>query len=162
METQIENRRLTLLVLSGDMEKGLAACNLALAGLAAGREVTLFFTFWGLNLLKKPKARSRGPLLARLLSLFNRDSATRQRMGRFQLLGGGPWALSRLMRGRGLPGVLEGLAMAHGMGARILACSNTLDLLGYDRSSLIAEVDGVVGAAAFLECASEGQTITLS
>jgi peroxiredoxin family protein len=162
MERNDHQQRLTLLVLSGDMEKGLAACNLSLSGLAAGKQVTLFFSFWGLNLLKKQHTRSRGPLFARLLSLVNRDNSRKQRMGRYQMLGGGPWALSRLMRARGLPGVLEGLTMIHEMGARILACSNTLELLGYDRESLIAEVDDVVGAATFLDRASEGQVITLS
>lgn len=55
-------RSLTLLILSGDLEKGLAACNLALATLAGNRRVTLFFSFWGLNFLKRPGAKGAGAL----------------------------------------------------------------------------------------------------
>jgi peroxiredoxin family protein len=70
--------------------------------------------------------------------------------------------MSRLMRTRGLPSLHEGLKTAHGMGARVVACSQSLELLGLARESLIAEVDDVAGAAAFLESASSGTVITLS
>jgi peroxiredoxin family protein len=153
---------LTLLILSGDMEKGLAACNLALAALAAGRPVSLFFTFWGLNLVRRPEARARGSLLQSVMGSLNRDHAGRQRMGRFNLLGAGPWAMARLLRRKGIPALQESLALAHQMGARLVACSATLDLMGYTRESLIPEVDEIAGAAAFLEAAGGGQVITLS
>lgn len=153
---------LTLLILSGDMEKGLAACNLALAALASGRKVTLFFSFWGLNFLKRPGARPRGPLLSRLFGRMNGDDAARQRMGRFHLFGAGRWALLRLMGRYDLLPVREGLRAAHGMGARLLACSNTLHLMGLDRGDLVPEVDDVAGALGFLEAADEGTVITFS
>lgn len=155
-------KSLTLLVLSGDMEKGLAACNIALAALASGSRVTLFFTFWGLNLLRKPGSRASGGLMARLLSLVNRDHAERQRLGRMNLFGAGRWAMSRLMKSKGLTPFRESLALAHRMGAQIVACSNTLELMGFARESLIPEVDDIAGATMFLDTASEGQVITLS
>lgn len=154
--------RLTLLVLSGDMEKGLAACNLALGSLASGGEVTLFFSFWGLNFLKRPGAPSPGGFLRRALAGLNRDDASAQRLGRFHLMGAGRWALSRLMRSRRVPSVQEGLVLAHGMGARFIACSTTLELMGLSRESLLPEVDDIAGAAAFLEAAKDTTVITLS
>ena len=154
--------RLTLLVLSGDMEKGMAACNLALAALASGTRVEIFFSFWGLNLLRKPGTGAEGGVLQRLLGLLNRDHAGHQRLGRFNLLGAGRWAMIRLMKSRGLPTFPEGLSMAHQMGARIVACSSTLELMGFCRDSLVSEVDEVAGASAFLESARQGQVITLS
>jgi peroxiredoxin family protein len=155
-------KTLTILVLSGDMEKGLAACNLALAALASGRTVTLFFTFWGLNFLRRPGARARGPFLARFLSRVNGDDAARQRLGRFHMLGAGRWALLRLMGRYNLLPVRGGLQAAHQMGARILACSNTLQLMGLQRDDLIHEVDDVAGALGFLDAADEGTVVTLS
>jgi len=156
------SRSLTLLVLSGDLEKGLAACNLALAALAGKRHVTLFFSFWGLNFLKKPGAKGAGPLLARLLGFFNHDHAGSQRLGRFHGMGAGRWALLRLMGRYDILPVHEGLAMAHQMGARIVACSNTLHLMGLNRESLIGEVDEIAGALTFLDAADEGTVVTLS
>ena len=153
---------LTLLVLSGDMEKGLAACNLALAALAGGRPVTIFFSFWGLNLVRRPEAKARGSLLQSIMGTLNRDHAGRQRLGRFNLLGAGRWAMTRLMRRKGVPALQESLALAHQMGARLVACSATLELMGYTRESLLPEVDEVAGAAAFLSDAGAGTVITLA
>jgi len=152
---------LTVLILSGDMEKGLAACNLALAALAGGRKVTLFFTFWGLNFLKRPGVKGHGPTLGRILGTLNDDHAGRQRLGRFHLLGAGHWALLRLMGRYNLLPVRENLTMAHQMGARILACSNTLQLMGLEREDLIPEVDEIAGALTFLDAADEGTVVTL-
>ena len=155
-------RPLTLLVLSGDMEKGLAACNLALAALAGERRVTLFFSFWGLNFIRRPGARTKGPILARCLGLMNRDDASRQRLGRFHFLGAGRWAFLRLMGRYDLLPMREGLSAAHQMGARLLACSNTLQLMGLEKGDLIPEVDDVAGAMTFLDSADEGIVVTLS
>ncbi len=161
-EAQQIQGELVLLVLSGDMEKGLAACNLALAALAAGRPVTLFFSFWGLNFIKAKSPRPGGALLSRLFGWINRDHAERQRLGRFHLGGAGRWALLRLMRRHRLPSFRESLGMAHQMGARVIACSTTLGLMGLNRDDLIPEVDEIAGAMAFLERARAGQALCIS
>ncbi|MGA9751597.1 MAG: DsrE/DsrF/DrsH-like family protein [Acidobacteriota bacterium] len=153
---------LVLLVLSGDMEKGLAACNLAIAALAADRPVTLFFSFWGLNFLKERKGRADGTPLSRLFGWINRDHAASQRLGRFHLGGAGRWALLRLMRRHRIPPFRESLEMAHQMGARVIACSATLSLMGLGRDDLIPEVDEIAGAMAFLDRARGGQAICIS
>ncbi len=154
--------RLTVLILSGDMEKGMAACNLALSALAGGRQATLFFSFWGLSFLKHSGGHGRGTFLARAFSALNHDHAERQRLGRFNLGGAGRWAMSRLMWRRRIPSVLESLVQAHHMGAHIIACSNTLELMGLDRKDLIPEVDDIAGAMTFLDAASEGVVVTIS
>lgn len=155
-------RPLTMLVLSGDLEKGLAACNLSLAALAGHRRVTLFFSFWGLNFLKKPDAKGAGSLLARLVGLLNRDHAESQRLGRFHGMGAGRRAMLRLMGRHHVLPVHQGLALAHQGGARIVACSNTVQLLGLGREDLIGEVDEIAGALTFLDAADEGIVVTLS
>jgi peroxiredoxin family protein len=151
-----------LLILSGDLEKGMAVCNLALAALAGQRRVTLFFSFWGLNFLKKPGANGTGPLLSRLLGFLNHDHAGSQRLGRFHGMGAGRWAMLRLMGRYNILPVNQGLAMAHQMGARVVACSNTLQLMGLQRDDLIPEVDEIAGALTFLGAADEGTVVTLS
>jgi peroxiredoxin family protein len=161
-EAQQVQGELVLLVLSGDMEKGLAACNLAIAALAADRPVTLFFSFWGLNFLKERKGRAGGPLLSRLFGWINRDHAASQRLGRFHLGGAGRWALLRLMRRHRIPPFRESLEMAHRMGARVIACSTTLGLMGLSRDDLIPEVDEIAGAMSFLDRARGGQAICIS
>lgn len=156
------HKPLTILVLSGDMEKGLAACNLALAALSCERPTTLFFSFWGLNFLKRPGAKPRRPAMGRILGFLNRDHAGRQRLGRFNLFGAGRRALLNLMGRHKMQDVQEGLAQARQMGARIVACSNTLQLMGLDREDLVSEVDEVAGAICFLDAADGATVVTLS
>lgn len=151
-----------ILVLSGDMEKGLAAMNLALAAAAGGSEVTLFFSFWGLNFLKRPGAGAGGGWLQRAMGWMNRDSAARQRLGRFHMSGAGAWAMRRLMRAKGMPEFRESLAMAQGMGVKVLACSTSLEVMGLSPGALVEEVQGVAGAAAFLEAARDATVVTLA
>lgn len=156
------NHRLSILVLSGDLEKGLAACNLALAGVASGGRVTVFFSFWGLNLLKRRKAAVKGSLLTRFFGRLNRDNADRQRLGRFNMLGIGRRALLRLMRRQGMASFRESLASAHTLGVKIIACSTTMGLMGLDRDALLDEVDEVAGAMTFLGESVDGQSLCIS
>lgn len=152
---------LCVLVLGGEMEKGLAAMNLALAAAATGAPVTLFFSFWGLNFVRRAGAGGGG-FLQRAMGWMNRDSADRQRMGRFHLMGFGRWAMRRLMRAKGMPEFRESLAMAKGMGVRVVACSTSLEVMGLRREDLVDEVDEVAGAAAFLEAAGGASVVTLT
>lgn len=151
-----------ILVLSGDLEKGLAAMNLALAAAAGGSEVTLFFSFWGLNFLKRPGAGAQGSFLQRAMGWMNRDSIAGQRLGRFHMGGAGRWAMRRLMRAKGMPEFRQSLEMATGLGVRVLACSTSLEVMGLSRESLVDEVDGIAGAAAFLEAARDATVVTLA
>jgi len=153
---------LCILVLSGEMEKGLAAMNLALAAAAGGSEVTLFFSFWGLNFLKRPGAAAGGSFLQRAMGWMNRDSAARQRLGRFHMAGAGRWAMRRVMRAKGMPEFRDSLAAAREMGVKVLACSTSLEVMGLSPESLVDAVDGVAGAAAFLEAARDATVVTLA
>jgi len=96
------------------------------------------------------------------MAVLNRDHSGRQRLGRMNRLGMGRLAMAKLMKSKGLPSSHDGLLLAHKMGARIVACSTTLELMGFSRESLIPEVDDVAGAATFLESAQGGTVITLS
>ena len=58
-----EKEKMTLILFSGEMDKALAAFNIALGGAASGMDVTIFFTFWGLNVIKKNEAASRAGAL---------------------------------------------------------------------------------------------------
>ena len=128
----------------------------------SGGRVTLFFSFWGLNLLKRRKATIRGPLLTRVLGRLNRDNVDHQRLGRFNMWGLGRRALLRVMRRKGMASFHESLTAAHGLGVRIIACSTTIELMGLDREALIAEVDEIAGAMTFLGESANGRSLCIS
>ena len=69
--------KLTIAVLSGDLERALAAFMLAITGATMGMEVSMFFTFWGLNIIKKNEGSvpSKG-LMRKMLNFINRGGAS--------------------------------------------------------------------------------------
>jgi peroxiredoxin family protein len=87
-----EKEKLTIAVLSGDLERALAAFMLAATGAAMGMEVSMFFTFWGLNIIKRNEGgiKSKG-LMRKMLNIMNRGGSKRLNLSRFNMFGLGTW-----------------------------------------------------------------------
>jgi len=148
-----EKEKLTMAVLSGDLERALAAFMLATTAASMGMEVSMFFTFWGLNIIKKNEGgiRSKG-LMRKMLNLMNRGGSKRLKLSRFNMLGLGTWMIKRLMKDTNMPSVDEFIAMAHQMGVRIIACTTTCGMMGIpaEEDTFRSEVTTLAGAAYFL------------
>src|SRR4030043_1128625 len=111
-----DKEKMTIIVFSGEMDKVLAAFNLAIGGVTAGMDVTMFFTFWGLNVIKKNEGgiKSKG-LMRKMLNIMNRGGAKRLKLSRFNMLGLGTWMMKRLMKDTNMPSVEEYITMAKDM-----------------------------------------------
>ncbi|MFC2072576.1 DsrE/DsrF/DrsH-like family protein, partial [Chloroflexota bacterium] len=108
-----EKEKLTIAVLSGDLERALAAFMLAVTGASMGMEVSMFFTFWGLNIIKKNEGgiKSKG-LMRKMLNLMNRGGSKRLRLSKFNMFGLGTWMMKRLMKDVNMPSIDEFICMA--------------------------------------------------
>ncbi len=145
----------TIVVFSGELDRALAAFNIATTAASMGMEVTMFFTFWGLNVVAKEGARGSGRSpLQRMLGLVNRGGARRLRLSRLDMLGGGRAAMKKLMRAYRMPSLEEMMAMARELGVRFIACTTSMALMGLGESDFIPEVDEFAGAATYVEEAS--------
>src|SRR3990172_8725859 len=104
--------KLTIAVLSGDLERALAAFMLAVTGASMGMEVTMFFTFWGLNIIKKNEGsiKSQG-LMKKMLNRMNRGGSKRLKLSRFNMLGLGTWMMKKLMKEANMPSLDEYITM---------------------------------------------------
>ena len=148
-----EKEKLTIAVLSGDMERALAAFMLATTGASMGMEVSMFFTFWGLNILKKNGGGSRSKgLMKKMLNFINRGGAKRLKLSRFNMLGLGTWMMKRLMKEANMPSVDEYITMASEMGVKLIACTTTCGVMGLpaEVETFRSEVQSLAGAAYFL------------
>ncbi len=158
-----EKEKLTLAVLSGDLERALAAFMLATTGASMGMEVSMFFTFWGLNIIKKNEGsiRSKG-LMRKMLNFMNRGGSKRLKLSRFNMLGLGNWMMKRLMKDANMPSVDEYITMASEMGVKLIACTTTCGVMGVpaEKETFRSEVQVMAGAAYFLNEARKS-TITL-
>lgn len=149
--------KMTIVVFSGDMDKVLASLILATTGAAMGLEVSMFFTFWGLNVLRKKKLTSGRRVLQRLMNALNRGGASRLPLSRFNMLGLGPALMKIMMKQSRVPGVPELLETAKGLGVKLMACTTTLSFMDFAKEDFIEGVDGFAGAATFLGDALDGK-----
>ncbi|MBM4445279.1 MAG: hypothetical protein FJ020_08270 [Chloroflexi bacterium] len=150
--------KVTLIMFSGDMDKAMAAFNIAIGAASMGMEVSIFFTFWGLNLLKKNEGPIRSPgIMRKMLNVMNRGGSKRLPLSRFHMLGLGKWMMGKLMKESKSPSVQELLTLAHQSGVKFMACTTTMGIMAISKEALIPEVDSFAGVATYLAEAREGK-----
>ncbi|MEE9202974.1 MAG: DsrE/DsrF/DrsH-like family protein [Dehalococcoidia bacterium] len=153
--------RLSLVLSTDHLDKVFSAFNIANAAAASGMEVSIYFSSWSLNLVKRRGAHPRGEgFLARLLSFFSARGPDRLPLSRFNFLGIGGWMMRRRMKAEGIQSIPEMMSDARDLGVRFIACDNPLAIMGLRREDLIDEMDAVVGTASYVQEASEAD-ITL-
>ena len=155
-----DKEKLTLAVMSGDLERALAAFMLAITGASMGMEVKIFFTFWGLNIIKKNEGgiKSKG-LMRKMLNFINRGGSKRLKLSKFHTFGLGTWMMKRLMKDTNMPSIDEYITMAHQMGVELIACTTTCGVMGLpaEEETFRSEVTTLAGAAYFLSEARESK-----
>jgi peroxiredoxin family protein len=153
-----EKESVTLVVFSGELDKALAAFNIAIGAASAGLEVSMFFTFWGLNIIKRNEGgiKSKG-MMRRMLNFMNRGGSKRIHLSKFHMLGMGTWMMKRLMKDVNFPPLDELIAMAKEMGVKFIACTTSMGIMGISKEAFIPEVDSFAGVATYLAEASEGR-----
>ena len=149
--------KVTLVVFSGELDKAMAAFNIAIGAASMGMEVSMFFTFWGLNIIKRNEGsiKSRG-LMRKMLNFINRGGSRRLPLSRFHMLGLGKWMMGRLMRDVRFPPPEEMVALAKEMGVKFIACTTSMGIMGVSKDAFIPEVDSFAGVATYLSEAREG------
>jgi peroxiredoxin family protein len=145
----------TLIVFSGDLDRAMAAMVIARGAAAMGNEVTLFFTFWGLNLLRKPDpVPVKKPLLDALFGWMMPRGARRAKLSKMNMGGLGTAMMQHVMKTKNVPSLPEMMAEAQEFGVKFIACTMSMDIMGITRDELI---DGLefAGVATYLGSADE-------
>ncbi len=150
--------KMTIIVFSGEMDKVLSALSIAIGGATSGMDVTMFFTFWGLNVLKKNEGsiKSKG-IMRKMLNAMNRGGAKRLPLSKFHMLGMGKWMMQKLMKDIRLPQVEELMATAKEFGVKFVACTNTIEIMGLTKDAFIPEVDSFAGVPTYIADARESK-----
>ena len=150
--------KVTLVVFSGELDKALAAFNIAIGAASSGMDVSMFFTFWGLNVIKKNEGplKSKG-VMKKMLNFMNRGGSKRLPMSRFHMLGLGKWMMLRLMKKGKFPSLEQMIDLAQGMGVKFMACTTSMGMMGISRDAFIPEVNSFCGVATYLAEAREAR-----
>lgn len=140
----------TIVVFSGDLDKAIAAFIMATGAAAAGLQTSMFFTFWGLSVLKKKGAAS-GPkgLLERAHALLSPASSLELGTSRMNYFGLGAVMLRKMMRDKQIVSLEELIGLARELDVKMIACTMSLDATGVTREEL---VDGLAygGVATYM------------
>src|SRR2546427_121418 len=150
--------RVTIVVLSGSMDRVMSAFIIATGAASMGMQVTMFFTFWGLNVIRKPGGSSKArDWLRRAFGLLNRGGADTLPLSRFHFWGVGTRMMKLVMRRSRMPGVPELMDMAKDLGVRFIACTTTLGLMGITKDTLLDGIDQFAGVSTYLAEAKDAQ-----
>ncbi len=153
----MEKEKMVIAVFSGDLDKVLAAFFLATSAASMGLEVKMFFTFWGLNVVRKPKLTSGKTPLQKLMNFMNRGGAGRLPLSKYNFLGLGPLMMKTMMRQSKVPDVPELVRTAQELGVKLLVCTTTFAFMGFKKEDFIDGIAEYCGAATFLQEARESK-----
>jgi len=136
----------TIIVFSGDLDKVLASFIIANGAAAMGRKVTMFFTFWGLTVLRRtdPVKVRKTPVEAMFGKMLPRGSG-KLKLSRMNMGGMGTAMMKKIMNDKNVDSLEELIRKAIANGVRILACSMSMDVMGIKPEELIdgVEIGGV-------------------
>ncbi len=153
-----QKEKLTMVLFSDAMDRALAAFMIATTAASMGMEVTMFFTFWGLNIIKKNDARVQNKgIMRKMLGTLNRGGAKRLKLSKFNMFGLGTWMMKKLMKESKFPSLEELINMAQELGVKMIPCSNTCGIMGLPEDAFLNGVLTQAGAAYFLGEARESK-----
>jgi len=140
----------TIVVFSGDLDKVLAGFVIATGAAAAGLETSMFFTFWGLSVLKK-KGAAGGPknVLERMFGMMTPASSESLPTSKMNYFGVGAVMLRKMMKDKQIATLEELIGIARDMDVKMIACTMSMDAMGVSKEEL---VDGLTygGVATYM------------
>jgi NADPH-dependent 2,4-dienoyl-CoA reductase/sulfur reductase-like enzyme/peroxiredoxin family protein/rhodanese-related sulfurtransferase/TusA-related sulfurtransferase len=146
----------TIVVFSGDFDRAMAAFIIANGAAAMGSKVTLFFTFWGLNVLRRSEPVSVDKtLVENMFGWMMPRGADRLTLSKMNMGGMGTGMIKGIMRKKNVQSLPELIQSAKNAGVKLVACTMTMDMMGIKREELI---DGIEegGVAMYLDRAEAG------
>ena len=148
--------KMTIILFSGEMDKAIAAFTLATTAAASNMDVTVFFTFWGLNVLKKSRFVVSGSQNI-LQKMFNFMSTSELPLSKLNMFGLGPWMMKKLMKKSKMASLEELMKLAKELNVKYIACTTSCGVMGLTKENLTGDVNEFAGAAAYLAEAKDSK-----
>lgn len=146
LRSSIEGK--TIIVFSGDLDKVLASFIIANGAAAMGRPVTMFFTFWGLTVLRKAEKQPvKKSFMESMFGAMLPRGSKKLKLSRMNMAGMGTAMMKRIMNDKNVDSLDELIRKAMKAGVKIVACTMSMDVMGIKEEELIEGVElGGVGA----------------
>lgn len=150
----------TIVVFSGDLDKALASFVIANGAATLGKKVTMFFTFWGLNVLRKPEnvPVPKG-LIDKMFGWMMPRGSTKLKLSNMHLLGMGTKMMRMVMKDKNIASLEDLIAAAQKANIEIVACQMSMDVMGLKKEELL---DGVkIGGVGYYLNEAEDSNVNL-
>jgi len=145
----------TMVVFSGDLDKAIAAFIIANGAASMGRKITMFFTFWGLNILRREnKVNVNKTMVEKMFGKMMPRGAKKLSLSKMNMFGIGKSMIKGIMKKKNILSLPELIDSAKKAGVRLIGCQMTMDLMGIKKDELIDGVE-IGGVATFLGSADE-------
>ncbi|MGZ4163489.1 MAG: DsrE/DsrF/DrsH-like family protein, partial [Tumebacillaceae bacterium] len=147
----------TMVIFSGDLDKAIASFIIATGSAAMGNEVTMFFTFWGLNMLRKAeRVPAKKTFMEKMFGRMMPRGPEKLSMSKMNMGGLGAILMKSIMRKKNIATLQELMATAQELGVKMIACTMSMDVLGITEAELIDSID-YAGVATYLMAADESK-----
>ena len=153
--TASNSKNKTLIMFSDDLDKALATFVLANGAAATGHKVSIFFTFWGLNVLKREqKPKVKKDFFGKMFSWMLPKSSKSLHLSQMSMLGIGDRLIRYIMRKKNINSLEELRDQALANGVEFIACQMSMDMMGIDKEEFIDGVS-IGGVATYMQRAEE-------
>jgi len=147
----INAKNKTFIVFSDDLDKALASFVLANGAAATGQKVTMFFTFWGLNVIKKAnKPDVRKDLMGRMFGWMMPSNSRKLKLSKMHMGGMGSAMMRREMKRKGIDSLESLMQQAIDSGVEFIGCQMSMDVMGVKKEELLDNVS-IGGVATYME-----------
>ena len=149
--TSCEGKGKTFIMFSDDLDKALATFVLANGAAATGQKVTIFFTFWGLNVIKKlHKPKAEKDIFGKMFGMMLPSSSKKLKLSKMSLGGIGGKMMRYIMKEKGIDSLESLRQQALENGVEFIACQMSMDVMGVKQEELLDEVT-IGGVATYME-----------
>jgi peroxiredoxin family protein len=150
-------KSLTIIVFSNDMDRAMASFTIATGAASAGIKVTMFFTFWGLSLLRKKNgSNSAKTVIERMFGWLLPRGPKETRLSKMNFFGAGTTMMKGVMRKKHIASLEELMDMAVSLGVNLVACTTTMEMMGIPQEEM-REGIAIGGVMTYLGSAQESQ-----
>lgn len=145
----------TLIVFSDDLDKALASFVIANGAASTGKKVTMFFTFWGLNVIKKQhKPTVTKDIFGKMFGWMLPTHSGKLKLSKMNMGGAGSWMIRLIMKRKRIDSLESLIQQAIDNGVEMIACTMSMDVMGVQKEELMDNVT-LGGVASYLERAEE-------
>ncbi len=139
----------TIVVFSNDLDKALAALIIANGAKASGKDVTLFFTFWGLNILRKSNINIKKGFIDKMFGIMMPKGAEKLTLSKMNMAGLGSMMMKWVMKKKNVLSLGNLIQQAQQNGVKFIACNMSMDIMGIKEEELIENVE-IGGVAKYI------------